>query len=400
MKHQLLTNLDIEVAHRTRQLESWLSDTLAAFRNRHERQLTYIPHLVRGMTMAEFGDKYDGDVQAALRGLQKERLTVDVAPLDRNEMKRKWAPVPEEEEHETRKNANSGQARPAKHLRVAPPSPQKKPPPFPGNNAPSRIQPPKTPGTSRLTAQSPSPNKLARVPSAPLFRTGASSPTRPTAASLARQASNTRVPSTSTFKPAIPLPPKTPTYPPPPRWPRKDENMLSINGSPLANPYELGLEWLVDGDTEEEGEGGTGAEARARARGGADVPARMTLRRTASNIIIRPDPSSFVVASAKNTSNNLNHHQAAERPRSNSNSQSQSQPQLVRSRSVASNSGSHIAARVAFPTRDGHLLEFDPLLTSPGALDKLEGITDSAKKQAKEDMSKLAQAAVAKWTVK
>jgi hypothetical protein len=53
-----------------------------------------------------------------------------------------------------------------------------------------------------------------------------------------------------------------------------------------------------------------------------------------------------------------------------------------------------MAARVAFPTRDGHLLEFDLLLTSPGALDKLEGITDSAKKQAKEDMSKLVQAAV------
>ena len=135
-KEQLVTNLDIEgtlplsscrgpshpapVAHRTRQLESWLSDTLAAFRNRHERQLTYIPHLVRGMTMAEFGDKYDGDVQAALRGIQKERLTAEVAPLDRNEMKRKWAPVPEEEEHETRladsgKNANSGHARAAKH---------------------------------------------------------------------------------------------------------------------------------------------------------------------------------------------------------------------------------------------------------------------------------------------
>jgi hypothetical protein len=71
------------------------------------------------MTMAEFGDKYDGDVQAALRGLQKERL-VDVAPMDRNEMKRKWAPVPEEEEHETHlgdpgKNTNSGHGRAAKH---------------------------------------------------------------------------------------------------------------------------------------------------------------------------------------------------------------------------------------------------------------------------------------------
>jgi hypothetical protein len=391
--------------------------------------------------MAEFGDKYDGDVQAALRGLQKERLTVDVAPLNRNEMKRKWAPVPEEEEHETRKNANSGHGRPAKHREwpYLPPltptltffyykkfalhlhHPRR-------NHHPSQIT--FLPACklqrhrvlyvallfiyrdhaslakchvkkSRLTAQSPSPNKLARIPSAPLFRAGPSSPTRPTAASLARQASNTRVPSTSTFKPAIPLPPKTPTYPPPPRWPRKDENMLSINGSPLTNPYELGLEWLADGDTEEEGEGARGAGTGARARGGADVPARMTLRRTASNIIIRSDPSSFVVPSAKNTSNNLNnHHQAAERPRNNSNSQSQTQPQLVRSRSVASNPDGHMAARVAFPTRDGHLLEFDPLLTSPGALDKLEGITDSAKKQAKEDMSKLVQAAVAKWTVK
>jgi len=176
--------------------------------------------------------------------------------------------------------------------------------------------------------------------------------------------------------------------------------MLSINGSPLTNPYELGLEWLVEGNTEEEGEEGRGVGAGAGV--GADVPARMTLRRTASNIIIRHDPSSFVAASAKNTSNNLNNNnnQAAERPRSNSNTQSQTQPQLVRSRSVASNPGGHMAARVAFPTRDGHLLEFDPLLTSPGALDKLDGITDSAKKQAKEDMSKLVQAAVAKWTVK
>ena len=170
--------------------------------------------------------------------------------------------------------------------------------------------------------------------------------------------------------------------------------MLSINGSPLTNPYELGLEWLAEDGA---GEGGGGRDV---------VPPARTLRRTASNIIIRRDPSS-VVASASSTSNNLNHHHQAERPRSTSSSQSQTQPQLVHSRSdsrpgmiaAASNPG-HMAARVAFPTRDGHLLEFDPLLTSPGALDKLEGITDSAKKQAKEDMSKLVQAAVAKWKVK
>jgi hypothetical protein len=49
------------------------------------------------MKMAEFGDKYDGDIQSALRALQKERLALDVAPLDRNAMKRKWAPAPEDE---------------------------------------------------------------------------------------------------------------------------------------------------------------------------------------------------------------------------------------------------------------------------------------------------------------
>jgi hypothetical protein len=164
--------------------------------------------------------------------------------------------------------------------------------------------------------------------------------------------------------------------------------MLSLNGSPLTNPYELGLEWLAEDDA---GEGG-----------GRDVPARTMLRRTASNIIIRRDPSS-VVASASNMSNGLNNHHQAERPRNASNSQSQTQPQLVHSHSDSRPVGSSTiaaAARVAFPTRDGHLLEFNPLLTSPGELDKLEGITDSAKKQAKEDMSKLVQAAVAKWKVK
>lgn len=54
---------------------------------------------------------------------------------------------------------------------------------------------------------------------------------------------------------------------------------------------------------------------------------------------------------------------------------------------------------VAIPTKDGHVLEFDPLLTSPGALDALVGITDSAKKQAREEMGRLIQATVDKWKI-
>ncbi|KAI0259822.1 hypothetical protein BC834DRAFT_832825 [Gloeopeniophorella convolvens] len=365
-KQQLLANLDIEVAHRTRQLESWLSDTLAAFRNRHERQLAYIPHLVRGMTMADFADKYDGDIQAALRGLQKERLAVDVAPIDRNAMKRKWAPTNDEgDENRAEGSSKNGEhhARAAKNPRIAPPSPQKKHPPPVGIGAPSRLPGPKTPGVTRVqrisAAPTPSPRKLARVPSNPTARPA--SPTKPTAASLARQ--TVRVPSASTFKPAIP---KTPAYPP--RWPRKDENMLSVNGSPLANPFELGLGWLAEGDTEAE-----------------NNPGR-ALRRAASNIIIRQDPS-FAAGSTSNSQ--ASHSQDLPRSRSDS-----------RPGGIAASHSGQMAARVAVPTRDGHLLEFNPLLTSPGALDKLEGITDSAKKQAKEDMSKLVQAAVAKWNVK
>ncbi|KAI0300398.1 hypothetical protein BC826DRAFT_1090384 [Russula brevipes] len=358
-KQQLLANLDIEVAHRTRQLESWLSDTLAAFRNRHERQLAYIPHLVRGMTMAEFGDKYDGDVQAALRGLQKERLTVDVAPIDRNAMKRKWAPPPDEEPDRAGKHPDNNHGRAAKNPRIAPPSPQKKPPPLQRYATPSRIHAPKTPGTvPSPIAPSPSPHKIARIPSAPLIRAG--SPTKPTAASLARQVQvQARVPSSSSFKPAIPK--GAPTYPPPPRRPRKDETMLSINGSPLANPYDLGLGWLADAPDDDAVEETDGEHQSDR------------------TMALRPG-------------------------RSRSTSQAQHSRSDLRTAgpgavAAASNPG-HMSARVAVPTRDGHLLEFDPLLTSPRALDKLEGITDSAKKQAREDMSKLVQAAVAKWNVK
>ena len=58
------------------------------------------------------------------------------------------------------------------------------------------------------------------------------------------------------------------------------------------------------------------------------------------------------------------------------------------------------SALVAIPTKDGHLLEFDPLQTSPGALNALEGITDSAKKQARVEMGRLVQAAVDKWKIR
>jgi hypothetical protein len=55
---------------------------------------------------------------------------------------------------------------------------------------------------------------------------------------------------------------------------------------------------------------------------------------------------------------------------------------------------------VLLPTANGEVLEIDPLLASPGAVDALEGITDSAKKMAKEEMVRFVTEAVARWNVR
>ncbi|KAI0314025.1 hypothetical protein OF83DRAFT_1175143 [Amylostereum chailletii] len=396
-KEQLLANLDIEVSHRTRQLESWLADTLAGFRIRHERQIAYIPHLVRSVTMAEFGDRYNGDIQACLRAMQREKLGVDTVPIDRTAMKRKWVASQDGDtegrgEGSSKTGAHEGNpARATKAARMAPVSPQKKPP-FSSGPGPSRprLNSTNTASTTKglRRAPSPSPHKPTRQPTVPQPR----QPSRPTSPSKIATASSSnnparpRPPSSATFNPALP---KTPAYPP--RWPRKHESMLSINGSPLANPYELGLDWLAGTDSPS----GTATEDER------DQATALKPISRSNSIVIRRDPS---FASSTTSSMHSGPHS-----RSNSQSQTHTNSHATHSRSnsqagrpmsqLGSSSSGHFSARVAVPTKDGHMLEFDPLLTSPMALDKLEGITESAKKQAKEDMSKLLQAAVSKWSL-
>lgn len=55
--------------------------------------------------------------------------------------------------------------------------------------------------------------------------------------------------------------------------------------------------------------------------------------------------------------------------------------------------------QVTVPTVDGFFLEFNPLLVSPGTLNELEGITEDAKKQAREEMVRLVKEAVSKWSI-
>lgn len=55
-------------------------------------------------------------------------------------------------------------------------------------------------------------------------------------------------------------------------------------------------------------------------------------------------------------------------------------------------------AMITVSTHRGQTIQFDPLTTSPGTLEKLPGLTDSAKKQVRDDTAKIVQA-LAKWTI-
>lgn len=268
-------------------------------------------------------------------------------------------------------------------------------------------------------APSPSPRKFQTTTTIPHSHSRppsrATSPTKPRAH---------RPPSSATFNPTIP---KTPAYPgasnQAPRVPRKDEFMMSVNGSPLTNPFDLGLSWLAetpgkDGDRDDYSDGdvdsnrsGRGGESETSKGGNGKSAERI---RT-NSIIVRRDDTSFnsSVASSSNhpppshphhsghaRSNSHTHisHSTSTRPPSSLATHPQPHPR-PHSAMAGPVRTTGFSARVAVPTKDGHTLEFDPLQTSPGALDKLEGITDSAKKQAKEDMVKLVQTAVARWNI-
>ena len=72
-----------------------LQDHLEHFTIHQEGQVSRIPKQVRGMTMREFEEKYNGDIQLALRGFQKDRLTAagadaNFGEIDKSMRKRKF----------------------------------------------------------------------------------------------------------------------------------------------------------------------------------------------------------------------------------------------------------------------------------------------------------------------
>ena len=174
--------------------------------------------------------------------------------------------------------------------------------------------------------------------------------------------------------------------------------MLSVNGSPIANPYQLGLNSWLQTVAELEDES-------VDLDGNKDVMRESKTLKKGSNIIVRSSTAPLATGGSHSRSNSVISH--ASHSRSNSQStMAQSLSRTNTSHELQASSRSHtpapvpsLTALVSVPTIDGHLLEFDPLRTAPEEIDALQGISESAKKQAKEDMMHLIQAAVQRWNI-
>ncbi|TCD70906.1 hypothetical protein EIP91_001215 [Steccherinum ochraceum] len=391
-KTQLLANLDLEVAHRTRQFESWLNDALENFRMHQEGLISRVPRLVRDITMREFA-KYNGDVQECLKGVQRERLGGDAATIDKSTRKRKWVESQEAEAKAMEEAEGSKGA--AKSARMIMATPKKKPMSFqaPGTAGRSRLPITKTPSTARIVSTmpqrmaSPSPHKAAPNKGILFPKLGPGSrpgsPSKPTSPHKTQPPS--RVPSSSSFNPAI----SSLSHP---RWPRKDESMLSVNGSPLANPYQLNMGfagWLSAENT-------TNGDGKGAHRGHQRTNSIIVRSASGSQTHTRTNSQAGRVESSHSRSNSHTTNGGFVPNRIKSPEETHENPKTPTRPTLSLPSA---AAMVAVPTKDGHVLEFDPLHTTPAEIDALEGITDSAKKQARADIARLVMQAVELWKI-
>lgn len=218
--------------------------------------------------------------------------------------------------------------------------------------------------SSRPPPRGPSPSvRNGRIAS---FQTRPASPSKISATPQ----SSRRPPSTATFNPAISN--GVPSYP------KHDVNSLKQKGKHAGQTHYFGNDSGLPGVREE-------IEYEGNSRGGAGPGARR-----ADSITVRRQPSSVDFLSQ------MNLHGQHSRPEglrpANPLDLTITNPLPVQQTLPAQ-------FQVTVPTVDGFFLEFNPLLVSPGALNKLEEITEDAKKQAREEMVRLVKETVSKWTI-
>lgn len=180
-----------------------------------------------------------------------------------------------------------------------------------------------------------------------------------------------------------------------------------MNGSPIANPLKLGFDmsgWL----SKVVETGKSDADTK-----GSHLRANSIVVRTASTSSAGNGPShqrtnsqaSVAGPSHSRTNSATNRSAQGFVPTRNGGlsqshaSSQQSEPHTPSPPPSPGVSSLPLAAVVAVPTADGHLLEFDPFQTSPGEIDALEDISESAKQQAKDDMRRLVTQAMERWKI-
>ncbi|CAG7846532.1 SubName: Full=Uncharacterized protein {ECO:0000313/EMBL:CCA67837.1} [Serendipita indica DSM 11827] len=277
-------------------------------------------------------DAFGGNVQRCVQAMARQRVAE--ADGDANAKKRKWQAAIQEEEIE----------RASKTPRVAPPSPVKtsKPSSQVPNSSRAKGLFPKTP-TRNMNNVNPTKTALhgsaRKVMPSPSKR--AVSPTKPQ--NMPTSSTSSFKPASTTFNPV--LPPKTPTYPR--RVARADEAVMSLNGTPLKFPsafmFPRGVAPIVDEGEESE------HDSHAKSTG------------VGPAFLVRRDPSTVSMGS-----------------------------------SSASTAVSSTGTLITISTSKGQTVQFDPLMASPGSLDRIPDLTESAKKQVREDTARIVQA-LHKW---
>ncbi|CAE6498277.1 unnamed protein product [Rhizoctonia solani] len=410
-KAQLLENFDLEIADRVARMRTNVTDILERFLIRHENEVTRIPRALRSLNVGEFADKYNGSISECMQKMAQARLESS-QDTDFTGGKRKWQGTQNTEAATA--SDKEGSRAPKAARKVVPASSAVR------RNVPTGLRTPSTnrtlhstanptPSRPRLNAtplrKAPALSRTGTVPASP-FRggpSGAHTGHNATARSVSQPAiPTTKPPTSATFAPT--MPPSAPAYP---RRPRQGEQMLSVNGSPLANP--LDPDYDATNDDQLELDGGKAVrlpkpKLNHLSKQGSSIRVRPNNSRSATSLAIRhPSASStstLVSYDIPSTSSTLNSHSGSQQSAKqlpSAPSTSQLQLDVPRTPSRIRRTAS---ALVILPTTSGEILELDPLVASPGAVDALEGISDSAKKMAKEEMVRFVTEAVAKWNVK
>lgn len=142
---------------------------------------------------------------------------------------------------------------------------------------------------------------------------------------------------------------------------------MSVNGSPVANPF-AGPSETRDGALTEEDEGEEedgGKRGSAVQIGGADTLSSFKFPARTASTSTNASSSSQTLYARQGTHSHL------------------------RTRSQA---------MINVPTSTGQVLHLDPISTTPADIDAMEDLSDAAKKEAKKEMASLARQMTKLWT--